>query len=306
MPTAENNITPARSASVHARDVVFCMLVGVSILVFWRQIASVLQLAWHVDEYTHILLILPVSLALIYLERGKLRGDVQYSPVAGVLLGLVALAIGIAGRTNAYRFSESISLPVTIFALVTFWMACVIGLYGRSVFWSLLFPLLFLFLLVPPPPVLLDKAVVYLQTASTEATFALFKPTGLPVLKNGFLLTFPTLQIEVAKECSGIRSSIMLLLTGLILAHLFLRSFWSKLIFVLFIVPFSVIKNAIRIFTLSMLAMYVNPGFLYGRLHHEGGIVFFLIALGGLLFLLWILQRIETRRARPERITIVA
>lgn len=306
MPTAENNITPARSASIHARDVVFCMLVGASILVFWRQIASVLQLAWHVDEYTHILLILPVSLALIYLERGKLRGDVQYSAIAGVVLGLVALAIVIVGKMNAYRFSESISLSVTIFALVMFWMAFVIGFYGRSVFWSLLFPLLFLFLLVPPPPFLLDKAVVYLQTASTEATFALFKPTGLPVLRNGFLLTFPTLQIEVAKECSGIRSSVMLLLTGLILAHLFLRSFWSKLIFVLFIVPFSVIKNAIRIFTLSMLAMYVNPGFLYGRLHHEGGIVFFLIALGGLLFLLWILQRIETRRVRPERITSVA
>ncbi len=147
---------------------------------------------------------------------------------------------------------------------------------------------------MPPPAFLLDKAIVYLQEASTEATFALFKPTGLPVLKDGFVLTFPTLQIEVAKECSGIRSSLMLLLTGLILAHLFLRSFWSKVIFILFIVPFSVIKNAIRIFTLSMLGMYVDPGFLHGRLHHEGGIVFFLIALGGLLFILWILQRLES------------
>jgi lipoprotein signal peptidase len=44
-----------------------------------------------------------------------------------------------------------------------------------------------------------------------------------------------------------------------------------------------------------MLAMYVNPGFLYGRLHHEGGIVFFLIALAGLMFLLWILQRLGNK-----------
>jgi len=306
MPPAEHNFPAIRSASIQARDVLFCALIGVSVLVFWRQIAAVLHTAWHVDEYTHILLILPVSLSLIYLERGKLRGDVQYAPVAGALLGLLAIAIGIAGEMHAYRVSEGVSLCVAIFALVTFWMACVVGFYGRSIFWSLLFPLLFLFLLVPPPTFLLDKAIVFLQTASTEATFALFRPTGLPVLRNGFLLTFPTLQIEVAKECSGIRSSIMLLLTGLILAHLFLRSFWSKVIFVLFIVPLSVIKNAIRIFTLSMLGMYVNPGFLYGRLHHEGGIVFFLIALAGLLLLLWILQRVESRRVRPDRTINVA
>ncbi len=301
MGTAENNIAAAGPDSIQARDALFCVLIGISTLILWREILAVLKLAWHVDEYTHILLVLPVSLFLIYLERGKLLGDVQYAPVAGAVLGVLSIAIGIAGATQSYRFGEGVALSITIFSLVAFWMACVVGFYGRSVFWSLLFPLLFLFLLVPLPPLLLDKAIVFLQTASTEATFWLFKTTDLPVLKNGFLLTLPTLQIEVAKECSGIRSSVMLLLTGLIMAHLFLRSFWSKVIFVLFIVPFSVIKNAIRIFTLSMLAMYVNPGFLYGRLHHEGGIVFFLIALGGLLLLLGILQRVESRKVQPGR-----
>ncbi len=301
MATVENNIAAARRGAIHARDVLFCALIGVSVALLWREIAAVLQLAWHVDEYTHIFLILPVSLFLIYLERGRLKGDIQYAPIAGAVLGVLSIVIGIAGEMQAYRFSEGVSLSIAIFALVTFWMACVIGFYGGSFFWSLLFPLLFIFLLVPLPTSVLDKAVVFLQTASTEATFALFKLTSLPVLKNGFLLTFPTLRIEVAKECSGIRSSVMLLLTGLIMAHLFLRSFWSKVIFVLFIVPLSVIKNAIRIFTLSMLGMYVNPGFLYGRLHHEGGIVFFLIALGGLLLLLWILQRVESRKVQPGR-----
>lgn len=301
MDTAENNIAAVRRGSIQARSVLFCLFIGISVLILWRDIVTVLQLAWHVDEYTHILLVLPVSLFLIYLERGKLMGEVEYAPGFGVILGVLSIAIGIAGAMLAYRFSEGVALSITMFSLVAFWMACVVGFYGRSVFWSLLFPLLFLFLLVPLPASVLDKAIVFLQTASTEATFWLFKTTGLPVLKNGFLLTFPTLQIEVAKECSGIRSSVMLLLTGLIMAHLFLRSFWSKVIFVLFIVPFSVIKNAIRIFTLSMLAMYVNPGFLYGRLHHEGGIVFFLIALGGLLLLLWILQRVESRKVQRGR-----
>ena len=294
MHTAQINAVPSRSASIQTRNILFFTLIGVSVLIWWRQIVTLLQLAWHVDEYTHILLIMPVSVALIYLERGKLRRNITYAPVTGAVVALLSIAIGIVGKMQAVHFSGDVSLSITIFSLVTFWMASIVGCYGRAFFGSLLFPFLFLFLLVPPPAFLLDKAIVYLQEASTESTFALFKPTGLPVLKDGFVLTFPTLQIEVAKECSGIRSSLMLLLTGLILAHLFLRSFWSKVIFILFIVPFSVIKNAIRIFTLSMLGMYVDPGFLHGRLHHEGGIVFFLIALGGLLFILWILQRLES------------
>jgi exosortase len=299
MHTAEIKSVPSRFVAVERRDVLLSILIAASLAIFWRQIADTFQLAWHVDEYTHILLIIPVSLALIYLQRGKLRRNATYAPAAGVVLGVFSIAIGIAAKAHIYNFSEGVSLALALFSLVTFWMACIVGCYGWTVFRSLLFPFLFLFLVIPPPASFLEKAVSFLQTASTEATFALFNLTGLPVIRNGYVLTFPNLSIEVARECSGIRSSIMLLITGLILAHLFLRSFWSKVVFVLIIVPFSVAKNAIRIFTLSMLAMYVNPGFLSGRLHHQGGIVFFLIALGGLLLSLWLLQRAERRRIKP-------
>jgi len=97
-----------------------------------------------------------------------------------------------------------------------------------QVFRSLLFPFLFLFLLTPIPGPVLDKVISFPTNRFHGRDFALFKLSGVPVLKTGFLLSMPTLQIEVAKECSGIRSSMMLLITGLLLAHLFLRSFWSS------------------------------------------------------------------------------
>jgi exosortase len=303
--TEIHSVLPDRPALIRSRDVLFGVLIGVSVLSYWRQIVTVLQLAWHVDEYTHILLILPISLALIYLERGKLRRSVSYAPLAGIVLGMIAITIEIMAKIESDRFSGDVSVSVAILSLVMFWIACLVGCYGGIVFRSLLFPFLFLFLLIPPPAFVLDKTIVFLEKGSTEATFTLFNLTGLPVLKNGFILSFPRLQIEVAKECSGIRSSIMLLLTGLVLAHLFLRSLWSKIVFILFIVPLSIVKNAIRIFTLSMLGMYVDPGFLYGRLHHEGGIVFFLITLATLLLLLWLLQRVERKTIQLTRSTTV-
>ena len=51
------------------------------------------------------------------------------------------------------------------------------------------------------------------------------------------------------------------------------------LVFVLLSLPVSIIKNGIRIATLTLLSIYVDPGFLTGRLHNEGGFVFFLVAL---------------------------
>jgi exosortase/archaeosortase family protein len=76
-----------------------------------------------------------------------------------------------------------------------------------------------------------------------------------------------------------------------------LRTFWRQLIFVLAGLFVMILKNAIRIVTLTLLAIYVDPGFLFGRLHHEGGIVFFLIGLTFMAPLLWWLERSERPQA---------
>ena len=44
---------------------------------------------------------------------------------------------------------------------------------------------------------------------------------------------------------------------------------------------------------MTLLSLYVDPGFLVGRLHHQGGIVFFLLALFLLWPVLWFLHRGE-------------
>jgi exosortase len=147
--------------------------------------------------------------------------------------------------------------------------------------------------MVPLPPTLLDRSIYLLQQGSTEIAYLLFKALGVPVLREGFLLTVPGVTIEVARECSGIRSSVALFITCLLAAHLFLRTKWRMLVFVLLAFPLAIIKNGIRITTLTLLSVYVDPGFLTGRLHHEGGFVFFLLALAILFPVLVLLQKSE-------------
>ena len=103
----------------------------------------------------------------------------------------------------------------------------------------------------------------------------IFDVAGVPALRDGFIFHLAHLSIEVAKECSGIRSSLALLILALLVGHLFLRTFWKQALFVIVGLVIMIVKNGIRIATLTILAQYVDSGFLYGRLHHEGGVVFF-------------------------------
>ena len=107
------------------------------------------------------------------------------------------------------------------------------------------------------------------------------------------MLSIPNLDIEVARECSSIRSSMLLVVTTMILAHLFLRSSWRKAVLIACAIPLAAIKNGIRIFVITELATRVDPGFFDGNLHRRGGILFLALAMAMVGALLWGLRRNE-------------
>jgi exosortase/archaeosortase family protein len=84
---------------------------------------------------------------------------------------------------------------------------------------------------------------------------------------------------------------------ALVMANLFLRSNWRKALLVLACIPLSVLKNAIRILVIAELGTRVNPSFLHGNLHRQGGIIFLGLAVLILLVLLWILRKSEMHTA---------
>jgi exosortase len=158
--------------------------------------------------------------------------------------------------------------------------------------------LFFLLLLVPFPGFVVDKAIFALQAGSSDVAYGLLRMLNVPVLKEGFTLQLPFVNLEVAKECSGIRSSIALLVTMLVAAELALRSPWRKLLLVVAIIPILVFKNGVRIVAIYMLAAYVNPAFLHGWLHTSGGIVFYLLGLLALVPIAVLLRRWERKEGR--------
>jgi exosortase len=296
---AKRNLTPRN------RALVFACLCAVSILLWWHPLGITLGLALANDAYTHILLILPMSAALIYFDAKHfdsaqqvsktLQIEPQPSPRVGAALLVLALLIGAYARWWMVAVSGDVRLSVGMFALVTWWIASVLSCFGARSFRSFVFPLCFLFLMVPIPEFALRWIVEFLQQQSAVAARITFRAFGVPVTQDGIMLSIPGLDIEVGPECSSIRSSLILIVTTLVLAHLFLRSWWRKALLVVAAIPLSVAKNGLRIFTITELGTRVDPEFLSGKLHQNGGIIFFGVAVGVEALLLWILWRTESR-----------
>jgi exosortase len=290
--TTQNTLAfRGRPAEHHLCFLIFGVL---SLIVLWAPLARVFTLALHDDRYSHLLIVPLISVALVCLDRKTIFSGLHYSPLEGAPLFLGGImACWLSRGASSSRFDSNQHLSLIVCGLIATWMAGFVLCYGTHCFHTALFPSLFLLLMIPLPVVVIDKTVLALQKGSAAVAYGLFRMVGVPVLWSGFKFELPGVNIEIAKECSGIRSSISLLITGIVAGHVFLKSGWRKIVLSLLTVPIAIVKNAVRIVTISWLGVYVNPDFLYGKLHHYGGVPFALIGLAILAPTLLIVQKTE-------------
>src|SRR5260370_6829286 len=271
----------------------YALWIALSLALFARPLIWLIHFALENGDAYHILLIPAIFAWLIYLDRQivfrRLSSDIHGT----VFLFFVAAFFYLWTMWSGANWTLTSRLTGYALALVLFWISGFPLFFGRPALQNARFSLLFLFLAVPLPEFLLNCIVLVLQKGSAEITAALFDLIGVPFLREGFVFHLARANIEVARECSGIRSSMALLILALLVAHFRLKSSWKKVLFVTCGLLMMIIKNGIRIATLTLLAMYVDPGFLTGKLHHQGGIVFFLLGLLFLLPVLLLLQRSE-------------
>ncbi len=279
----------------------FALLCIAPPLLAWDSTRSLISLALNNDTYSHIPLIPLVSLFLVYINRQLIFSRISYSWKTGAIFILPGIAGLVLAMSHAAHLSSPDRLSLLMFAIVLIWMGSFGLFFGARAFRAALFPLLFLFFFVPVPEILLTQLIVFLQRRSADAAGAMFNVVGVPVLRQDLTFTLPGIAIRVAEECSGIRSTLALLITTVLAAHFFLKSKWSMLVLCLLVFPISIVKNGMRIATLTCLAVYVNPGFLFGKLHRYGGVPFFLLDLVMLGLFLALLRRIESGSQRAQR-----
>jgi exosortase len=274
------------------RWLIFGAWVSLSLLLFARPVYGLFQLAKQDETASHILLIPIITAWLLYTERKPLQTQGGFSIWPAVLFLGPSLLMAIFSL-NCEACAPKTRLSGYTLSLILLVIAGYVLILGLATAKSSWFALAFLLFAIPIPDLFLHRIIYWLQAGSAAIAELFFNLSGAPVLRQGFVFRLPKMSIEVAAECSGIRSSLALLILALLVAHFSFRPLWKKLVFVAAGLCMMLVKNGIRIATLTLLANYINPAFLTGSLHHQGGIVFFLIGLALLLPVYWALRRGE-------------
>lgn len=246
-------------------------------------VSAAVSLGWKDDSYFQIVAAPLLVLFLLFWDRDRIFRGAAWNTRVGVPLLVLAVAI--------YLFLHSVA-GVILVAMAAF----ILG-FGLRSFRAACFPLGCLLLMIPLPASAMERIIHSLQQGSASVSYQMLRLTGIPVFADGMRISLKGLEIEVAPECSGIRSCAALALVGLLAGRVCLRSGWHRLALVVSTIPIAIFKNAIRISVLASLGAYVNPAFLHGNLHHYGGLVFTPLGIGIFVALVAGLIRYEAWQA---------
>jgi exosortase len=275
----------------HVAFAAYCLFVTI---MGWPVLQALYRHSRTDETASHVLLVPAVSVALIVLNRGRVMRTARTEWFLGLVTIAVGLLLGLAWDLSDLQ--QTVSLRIAVAMLVVLWIGGFVLFYGKAAARAAIFPLIFLGFMLPFPAFVLQPVNNFLRRGSADTVEVIFAITNTPHYREDFLFRLPYQSIYVDDTCSGIRSSIGLFLTTLLAGHLFLNKAWTKTLLVFAIVPITVLKNGVRIATLSLLAIHVDPNILDSALHHDGGIVFFGLALAMLAPLFVILRWSETRR----------
>jgi exosortase len=268
----------------------------IGICIFALPLKDLIAMSLHSELYSYIPLIFVTSCYLLVSGRKEIFGSPAWSFGYGASVLILSLAAGVAGRKYAALLGANDELCVMGFSFWLFLMGTFILFFGTRTFKKAIFPLALLLFTIPFPALLLDKIVGFLQAASFTVTGLIFNALGFFPIQEGFAFKFPELAIEVARECSGIRSSVALVIMGLLCGHLFLRSSLNRILLVVFAVMIAIFKNGVRIVGLTLGTIYVDPRILNSPLHRAGGIPVFIFAFALLSIVVLVMRRLEKRK----------
>lgn len=280
------------------KNILFLLFILATIAFYYQPLKDLIVLALRYNElYSHIVLIPFVSMYFMFLSRKEIVPDARYAAAAGIPFIVAGIALYLIAGSQGIALSKNDYLSAMTSSVVLLWLGGFIVVYGTRSFMAAAFPLLFLVFMIPVPDALMEKVIYQLQVGSTEVTHLLFWLTGIPFYRDGFLFYLQGISIEVAEQCSGIRSSIALLIVSVLAGKVFLKSTSRKLALAVSVFPITIFKNGVRIVMLSLLGTYVDPRILDSNLHKRGGIPIFIFAFLLLMGVLWLVKRTEKEKS---------
>ena len=248
--------------------------------------------AWTPEtNYEHAKIIPLIVAFLIWYDRDKLKK----APLASSRWGWVFIAFGlflfVAGARTLQARLTLTALPVLLFGIVLY-------VWGKSVARVLLFPIAFLFFMVPLN--FLTQSTFRLQFLETGIASAVCNLIGVHVDTIGTVVnsTDNAFHFQVDEGCSGIRSLMAIAMFSAIYGHFTLDRFWKKVALFAGSLLFAIIGNAGRLISVFVVGRFFGQDLAGGPYHAVSGFISFACAFIAMV-LFGKLVNIKVNPAKP-------
>ena len=248
--------------------------------ILWR-----LARQWLSDpNFSHGIFVPVFALFVVWQKRKEIREITPAPSWSGLPIlvgGLLMLVLGVLGAE--LFFSRSSLLVVIAGLVILFW--------GWPTFRAVLFPWACLILMIPIPALIFQKVTFPMQIFASKIAAALLPLAGVPVYREGNIITLPNKPLEVVQACSGIRSLLTLITLAIIYGYLLEKRKSIRILLALSAVPIAILANSLRIVGTGLLVQYWDPDKAEGFYHTFQGLLIFVVSLA----MLFVLHNLASR-----------
>jgi exosortase len=266
------------------------VLVGMAVAWMYGRVAWGLAAEWvSSPDASYGLVLAAVAGALLWRRRRAFLATVDRSasPLAPFALLVTGLLLFVVGQLGADLFLTRLSLVAV--AIGSVWM-----LAGTRALRTIAAPLAFLAMAVPLPTLLVNAITLPMQLAASRIAESTLVAGGIPVYRDGNLLTLPSATLEVAEACSGLRSLVSLVAIAGLMAWLMRSGLVRRAGVIALAVPVAIVMNGWRIAATGAACELFGRGAASGTPHEAMGWVTFVLSTAVLAGLAHALDRTRT------------
>ncbi len=271
----------------------FLMLIAIWLL-YHRVAAGLVRQWWSDPDYNYGFFVPALSAVAVWKESARLKKITPQPSWTGLLVIVGALALLVLGVLGAENFVARASLLFLLAGLA-------IQFRGWKFFRALLFPWAALFLMIPLPAIIFNQIAVPLQFVASRLGASLLSLSGITVLRQGNVISLPTMTLDVVEACSGLRSLLSMVTVSVFYGYIFEKGIVRRLLLVACSIPIAIFANALRITFTGLIGYFLNTNWAEGFYHTSSGVLVFLycfLALVGLRRLFdWCSDAIRQRKA---------
>ena len=258
------------------------------VAVYWHVLVKLVTAWLEIPDYSHGVLVPFFACYLIWAKRKTLLRTKIEPTWSGILVVALALGFLLVGEFGAELFLSRVSLIILCAGLV-------LAFGGWRLLKELRFALLVLLLAVPIPAIVFNQIALPLQSLASKLATALLHSMGVTALRLGNIIELPSMRLEVAEACSGIRSLVSLFTLTIFYGYFLEKTYLRRVALALASIPIAIAANAVRIFGTGMCIQYWNAEEALGFFHQFSGWLMFLVSLGCLSIVHFAMRLIPIR-----------